>query len=71
MATDGIVALDRRQDITLIKAGARAFRRRRMPGSGRGGSSPLHLPKDYRYAPRKEGELLVRRGALARGEESG
>ena len=35
MVTPGALALDRRQDITLIKAVARAFRWRRMLESGR------------------------------------
>ena len=35
MVTPGVLALDRRQDITLIKAVARAFRWRRMLESGR------------------------------------
>jgi hypothetical protein len=35
MVTPGVLALERRQDITLIKAVARAFRWRRMLESGR------------------------------------
>ena len=35
MVTPGVLALDRRQDITLIKAVARAFRWRRMLETGR------------------------------------
>ncbi len=35
MLTPGVLALERRQDITLIKAVARAFRWRRMLESGR------------------------------------
>ena len=35
MVTHGVLALDRRQDITLIKAVARAFRWRRMLEAGR------------------------------------
>ena len=35
MVTPGIIALERRQDITLIKAVARAFRWRRMLETGR------------------------------------
>ncbi|MGG5821906.1 hypothetical protein [Falsiroseomonas sp. HW251] len=35
MLTPGLLALERRQDITLIKAVARAFRWRRMLESGR------------------------------------
>ena len=35
MVTPGVLALERRQDITLIKAVARAFPWRRMPESGR------------------------------------
>jgi hypothetical protein len=35
MVTPGVMALERRQDITLIKAVARAFRWRRMLESGR------------------------------------
>jgi hypothetical protein len=35
MVTPGVLALQRRQDITLIKAVARAFRWRRMLESGR------------------------------------
>ena len=38
MVTPGVLALDRRQDITLIKAVARAFRWRRMLESGRFGT---------------------------------
>ncbi|WP_137179238.1 hypothetical protein [Roseomonas sp. AR75] len=34
MVTPGVLALDRRQDVTLIKAVARAFRWRRMLESG-------------------------------------
>ncbi len=35
MVTPGVLALERRQDLTLIKAVARAFRWRRMLESGR------------------------------------
>jgi hypothetical protein len=35
MVTPGVLALERRQDITLVKAVARAFRWRRMLESGR------------------------------------
>ena len=35
MVTPGVLALDRRQDVTLIKAVARAFRWRRMLETGR------------------------------------
>jgi hypothetical protein len=35
MVTPGVLALERRQDITLIKAVARAFRWRRMLETGR------------------------------------
>ena len=35
MVTPGVLALERRQDVTLIKAVARAFRWRRMLESGR------------------------------------
>ena len=35
MVTPGVLALERRQNITLIKAAARAFRWRRMLESGR------------------------------------
>ncbi|HYF06470.1 MAG TPA: hypothetical protein VD970_02535 [Acetobacteraceae bacterium] len=38
MLTSGVLALERRQDITLIKAVARAFRWRRMLESGRYGT---------------------------------
>lgn len=38
MVTPGVLALERRQDITLIKAVARAFRWRRMLESGRFGT---------------------------------
>jgi hypothetical protein len=38
MVTPGVLALDRRQDITLIKAVARAFRWRRLLESGRFGT---------------------------------
>jgi hypothetical protein len=38
MATPGVLALERRQDITPIKAVARAFRWRRMLESGRFGT---------------------------------
>ncbi len=38
MVTPGVLALERRQDITLIKAVARAFRWRRMLEAGRFGT---------------------------------
>ena len=38
MVTPGVLALERRQDITLIKAVARAFRWRRMLETGRFGT---------------------------------
>lgn len=38
MVTPGVLALERRQDITLVKAVARAFRWRRMLESGRFGT---------------------------------
>jgi hypothetical protein len=38
MVTPGVLALERRQDITLIKAVARAFRWRRMLETGRYGT---------------------------------
>lgn len=38
MVTPGVLALERRQDVTLIKAVARAFRWRRMLESGRFGT---------------------------------
>ena len=38
MVTPGVLALDRRQDITLIKAVARAFRWRRLLETGRFGT---------------------------------